>query len=205
MKKKLLLFSDLHCDLELAREVVAKSRDADLLIGAGDFGTCRRGTRETIAALSGITKPTILTPGNSESHEELTEACRNWPAARVLHGSGAKIDGIDFYGLGYAVPTTPFGAWSCDLSESDAETMLAGCPDGGVLVCHSPPHGLVDTDSRGRSLGSTSIRRVVELRRPKLVVCGHVHASGGRQTLLESTQIVNTAQRTTIIELDIDV
>ncbi|HND53392.1 MAG TPA: metallophosphoesterase [Pirellulaceae bacterium] len=203
MKKKLLLFSDLHCDLELAREVVAKSHDVDLLIGAGDFGTCRRGTRETIAALIGITKPTVLTPGNSESHEELIEACRNWPAARVLHGSGVKIDGVDLFGLGYAVPTTPFGAWSCDLSESDAETMLAGCPDGGVLVCHSPPYGLVDTDSRGRSLGSSSIRRVVELRRPKLVVCGHVHASGGRNAMHGSTQIINTAQRATVVEIDV--
>lgn len=203
MKKKLLLFSDLHCDLELAREVVAKSHDVDLLIGAGDFGTCRRGTRETIAALSKITRPTVLTPGNSESHEELIEACRNWPAARVLHGSGVKIDDVELFGLGYAVPTTPFGAWSCDLSESDAETMLAGCPDGGVLVSHSPPYGLVDTDSRGRSLGSSSIRRVVELRRPKLVVCGHVHASGGRSAMHGSTQIINTAQRATVVEIDV--
>ena len=200
---RLLLFSDLHCDLELAAEVRTKSRDVDLLIGAGDFGTCRRGTRETIAALREIDKPTVLTPGNSESYEELVEACREWPAAQVLHGHARTIVGVEFFGLGYAVPTTPFGAWSCDLTEAEAAAMLPNCPVGGVLVCHSPPHGLVDTDSRGRSLGSTAIRQIVDSRRPKLVVCGHVHASGGRQQQHGATQVVNTAQRTTIVELNV--
>jgi hypothetical protein len=35
----------------------------------------------------GIHKPAVLVAGNNDPTEELTEACRDWPQAHVLHGS----------------------------------------------------------------------------------------------------------------------
>ena len=43
-----------------------------------------------------------------------------WDAATVLHGDSAEIDGIEFFGLGAGVPTTPWD-WSFDLSDDEAE------------------------------------------------------------------------------------
>lgn len=106
---RLLLFSDLHRDTDAARNLVEMSRDADAVIGAGDFATMRKGIQEIINALAAIERPTILVPGNSESYEELAAACEGWSAATVLHGSGTELDGIKFWGVGGAIPITPFG------------------------------------------------------------------------------------------------
>jgi uncharacterized protein len=92
----------------------------------------------------------VLVAGNNEFTEELTQACRDWPQAQVLHGSAVTIAGMVFFGLGGGIPVTPFGSWSYDFTEEQATALLDGCPKGCVLVNHSPPKGAVDVDSGGR-------------------------------------------------------
>ena len=58
-------------------------------------------------------------------------------------------------------------------------------------MTHSPPKGAVDRSAEGRSLGSVAIREVVQRSRPRLVVCGHIHASAGQQAQLGVTPVVN--------------
>jgi Icc-related predicted phosphoesterase len=188
---KLLLFSDLHCDVEAARRLVAMARDVDVLVGAGDFANVRRGVSLCIDVLKTSGKPAVLVPGNGESTEELADACRGWPSAHVLHGSGARVGGIEFFGLGGGVPVTPYGSWSYDFTEEQATALLAGCPAGSVLVSHSPPKGAVDVSSSGKSLGSTAVRDCIERCQPRLVVCGHIHACAGQQAKIGNTVIVN--------------
>lgn len=188
---KLLLFSDLHCDAAAARRLAERAVSADLLIGAGDFASVRRGIDTCIELLRVVSKPALLVPGNNESLDELRAACRSWPHAHVLHGSGVEIDGIHFYGLGGGVPLTPFGSWSFDFTEEQAAEMLADCPPGCVLVSHSPPKGAVDRSSNGRSLGSTAVLDAIARTQPRLVVCGHIHESGGQRAIIGSTPVVN--------------
>ena len=82
---KLLAFSDLHRDMAAAAELVERSAESDLVIGAGDFGSVHEGVGETIAALAAITTPTLLVPGNNETEEELREAVTTagWDGARI--------------------------------------------------------------------------------------------------------------------------
>lgn len=199
---RLLLFSDLHCDLRAARRLVELASSVDIVVGAGDFGNMRRGVEVAIDALRTIDRPAVLVPGNAESCEELADACRVWPAARVLHGSGVTIDGVPFFGLGGAVPVTPFGSWSYDFSEEQATELLAGCPAGGVLVSHSPPHGAVDVAAGGQSLGSTAVRAAIERTVPRLVVCGHIHHSTGQHASIGATPVVNAGPRGVIWDLE---
>ena len=116
---RLLAFSDLHRDLAQARRLVEQAVDADVVAGVGDFASVHRGLDETIAALREIETPTLLVPGNNETDEALREACRGWEAATVLHGEGAEVRGVPFFGLGGGVPVTPWD-WSFDLGEDDA-------------------------------------------------------------------------------------
>jgi Icc-related predicted phosphoesterase len=188
---RLLLFSDLHADLAAARALVESARQADAVVGAGDFCNAHRKLSACVAVLRAIDRPTVLVAGNNETTEELADACRGWRHAHVLHGSAVTVAGVEFFGLGGGVPVTPFGAWSYDLSEDEAADLLAGCPPGCVLVSHSPPQGAVDLSSRGDSLGSVSVRAAVERVRPCLVVCGHIHGSAGQQAWIGTTPVVN--------------
>ncbi|MCP5048917.1 MAG: serine/threonine protein phosphatase [bacterium] len=198
---KLLLFSDVHCDRNACETLVFKSGNVDAAVCAGDTGNIRMGLQRTIDVLAKIAKPTVLVPGNSESDDELRDACANWNRAHVLHGNGCRIDGIDFYGIGGGIPITPFGSWSFDFSEQEAESLLKDCPRGAVLVTHSPPKGIVDRDSGGRSLGSRTIYRVIEELRPKLVVCGHIHGCWEQKEYIGDTPVINAGPNGIIYEI----
>jgi Icc-related predicted phosphoesterase len=193
---KLLAFSDLHCDVEQARLLVESARPADVVIAAGDFASIHRGLEETIEALRAIDKPTLLVPGNNETEDALRQACEGWQAATVLHGEGTELDGVSFFGLGAGVPVTPWD-WSFDLTEDEAEEKLAGCPEGGVLVVHSPPKGHVD----GSDLGSEAVLRTIERVQPQLAVCGHIHECWGEEATIGRTRVVNLGPEGTLFDL----
>jgi Icc-related predicted phosphoesterase len=197
---KLLAFSDLHRDLGQAAELVERSSDADVVIAAGDFASVHEGLEETIGALQPITVPTVLVPGNNETADALRAACDGWDAATVLHGEGMEIDGTQFFGLGAGVPITPWD-WSFDLDEDQAARMLADCPEGGVLVVHSPPKGHCDQSGAGDHLGSQAILEAIEAKRPQLAVCGHIHESWGTESEIGPTRVMNLGPSGTAIEL----
>ena len=188
---KLLLFSDLHSDFPGAAKLVELSLKVDVVVGAGDYCLARRGLDDIIAALSPIPKPTVLVLGNVESHEELARACRSWPNACVLHGNQTTLDDVTFYGIGGGIPITPFGAWSYDFSEDEARQLLQDLQPGGVLISHSPPGGVLDMSSDRRSLGSEAVREIIDIKKPELVVCGHIHGSAGQTARLGSTDVIN--------------
>jgi Icc-related predicted phosphoesterase len=198
---KFLLFSDLHTDAAAARQLVERGRAVDVLIGAGDFGNVRRDVRICLDILKSIPRPAVLVAGNNESTEELAAACRDWPQAHVLHGSGVTLAGVEFFGIGGGIPVTPFGAWSYDFTEEQAAELLADCPAGCVLVSHSPPKGVVDVSSQGKCLGSAAVRDAILRLQPLLVVCGHIHGSAGRQAFCGVTPVVNAGPEGVVWEL----
>jgi uncharacterized protein len=193
---KLLAFSDLHRDVEQARLLVESARAADVVIAAGDFASIHKGLDETIEALRPIDKPTLLVPGNNETEDALREACRDWEQATVLHGEAAELDGVSFFGLGGGVPVTPWN-WSFDLTEEEAEAKLAGCPEGGVLVVHSPPKGYLD----GSDLGSEAVLRAIERAQPRLFVCGHIHECWGEEATIGRPRVVNLGPEGTLLDV----
>lgn len=198
---KLLLCSDIHRDHDAARSLVERSSDVDVLVCAGDLAVMRQGLQPVVDILSAARCPAVLVPGNGESYEELDAACAAWDDGHVLHGSGCDVGGVSFWGLGGAVPVTPFGAWSYDFSEAQAGALLAGCPDGAVLVTHSPPYGHVDTTGGDEHLGSRAVMETIESARPRLVVCGHIHACWEQESALGGTRIVNAGPQGVEVEL----
>jgi Icc-related predicted phosphoesterase len=197
---RLLAFSDLHRDLDGARELVERSSDADVVIGAGDFASVHRGLEETIGALSEIETPTVLVPGNNETEEALRGACEGWDAATVLHGEAQDLQGETFFGLGAGIPVTPWD-WSFDLDEDQATERLAACPEGAVLVVHSPPRGHCDVSGRGQHLGSEAILRANEEKRPRVAVCGHIHESWGSESEVGPTPVINLGPSGRVLDL----
>jgi Icc-related predicted phosphoesterase len=197
---KILAFSDLHRDLDQGARLVEMSAQADVVIGAGDFASMHEGLEETIGSLSGIETPTVLVPGNNETADALREATAGWDAATVLHGEGTTIEGIKFFGLGAGIPVTPW-EWSFDLDDEAATAMLAGCPEGAVLVFHSPPKDHCDSAGGGGNFGSPAILEAIERKRPRLAVCGHIHESWGCESEVGSTPVRNLGPKGTWLEV----
>jgi Icc-related predicted phosphoesterase len=197
---RILAFSDLHRDLGQAAKLVEMSADADVVIGAGDFASIHEGLEETIEALAGIEAPSVLVPGNNETADALREAAAAWPAATVLHGEGTAIDGVEFFGLGAGIPVTPW-EWSFDLDDEAAAEMLAPCPEGAVMVLHSPPRDHCDSAGDGSHFGSPALLAAIEEKRPRLAVCGHIHESWGCESEVGETPVRNLGPTGTWLEV----
>lgn len=196
---KILAFSDLHLAGSRAVDLVTASAEADLVIGAGDYCNMRQGLGQAMEMLSGMQAPMVLVPGNAESADELRAAA---PVDTVvLHGQGAEIEGLRLFGLGYGIPPTPFGEWSCDLSEAGAAQALEDCQQADILILHSPPKGYCDQTSQGSSVGSTALRAAIERIQPRLAFCGHIHDSWGQRAQIGATALANLGPRVNWFEI----
>ncbi len=184
---RILAFSDMHLSRHCAAEIRALAHDADIVIGAGDFCNGRNGLGEAMDLLRIPEDDAIYVPGNAESADELRAAT----SATVLHGQAVERAGLTIFGLGYGVPTTPFGSWSCDLTEAEAEALLASMKNVDILISHSPPKGLADSTSSGQSVGSTAVRAAIERDQPRLCLCGHIHDSWGKSGFIGRTAVHN--------------
>lgn len=197
---KILAFSDLHLAGARAADLVAASAEADLVIGAGDFCNMRQGLDQAMQLLAGIAAPMVVVPGNAESADELRAAAL--PGTTVLHGDGVEVDGLRLFGLGYGVPVTPFGGWSCDLTEAFAGQMLDACSAADILITHSPPKGVADVTSGGGSVGSVAIHAAIERLQPQLALCGHIHDSWRQRGFIGTSEVVNLGPRAHWFEID---
>jgi Icc-related predicted phosphoesterase len=188
---RILAFSDLHRNRDIARAIVDASGAADVVIGAGDFATMGIGLHETIGLLRAIAVPTILVAGNHDRLDELRDACRDSEAIYILHGEGVVIDGASFFGLGFEVPARRDEPWNQRLDESEAASLLHACPHGAVLVTHSPPFGVADIQTTGVHEGSRSIRDTIASSKVRLHLCGHIHHAWGMSGEIEGCPIHN--------------
>jgi Icc-related predicted phosphoesterase len=182
---KLLAFSDVHCDLGAIESLVDQARSADVVAGVGDFASVHEGLLQTLAPLEAIDVPLLLVPGNNETADALRSAVAGWDGVTVLHGAGAQIDTVDFYGLGGGVPTTPWD-WSFDLTEDEATDLLEPLPEHAVLLSHSPPKGHVD-----KNLGSTAVLEAAQTKRTRAVLCGHIHEQWTNESHIGPTLVRN--------------
>lgn len=198
---RLLLFSDLHRDVRAANDLLNRAQECDVLIGAGDFANMHMGLEDCLTILKQSVKPLVVVPGNNETKAALDRLCQNWTNIHVLHGTGIRLNGIDFFGVGGGIPVTPFGSWSYDFSESQAAELLKFCPKRCVLITHSPPKGAVDRNGQGQSLGSVSIRECILRTTPQLAVCGHIHASAQKQESLGNTPVINAGPAGVFFEI----
>lgn len=196
---KVLAFSDLHHSARHTARILEQAASADLVIGAGDFCNMRQGLAQAMAPFATLKSPFAITPGNAESAAELLAAAP--PGATVLHGAGATLAGLRLFGLGYGIPITPFGAWSCDMTEAQAADQLNQCGSADILFTHSPPKGVADMTSSGHSVGSTAIRDAIARIGPRLALCGHVHESWGVEGRIGRTRVVNLGPEPTWFDL----
>lgn len=198
---KILAFSDIHRDLGAIEAFALRARVSDILVGAGDYATKREGLQPVIDAIAALERPTVLVCGNAESPEELQAACARHKHLHVLHASSIELQNVTFFGLGGAIPPTPFGQWSVDFEETQAEHWLAHCPRGCVLVTHSPAYGHCDRTASGKSVGSHAVLSCVQRCKPALVFCGHVHDAWATSSTLGPTRLYNVGPRALQVEM----
>lgn len=185
----------------------------DLLILGGDIGLTPRIEKYRAWVARVPAQEVVVIGGNMD------RMIAEWGYPPDTRGHYLEDSGIELFGLKiWGTPWTPpfVGEWNAD--EDFLEQMFLSIPeDTDVLVSHGPPFGFGDQPSKGRGsgpatrrrtqdlkengthdpmlgshVGSTALRARITTVQPRLVVCGHIHASYGRYQMGD-VEVVNAA------------
>lgn len=180
---RILAFSDLHED-EAALEALAGLAPAyDRVFICGDVSRSASFAEDVIRSFP----KALIVPGNWDSRlaNGVLSAAPQW-----LHGRRVELEGgLNAVGFGYS-PPTPFGTHG-ELAEEDIYRQMSKLPidSSTLLLLHCPPKGQMDVGLMGRHIGSESILRIIEEKKPLAAFFGHAHEVVGTSKL-GTTQLV---------------
>src|SRR5256885_369791 len=98
----------------------------------------------------------------------------------------AIVDGLVEVG-GLKIWMTPWSSqfqdWAFMQSEERLKDLYNPIPFGlDILVSHQPMRGVCDTNDLKEHLGSRELLIAVKKKRPRVLVCGHIHGGHGHDT-----------------------
>jgi Icc-related predicted phosphoesterase len=186
------VISDTHC-----RHGELKLPAGDLLIHCGDLFEFGFENDRQIAEMDEWFgrqrfERILCTGGNHDIDVETALAERTQPFrnAWFLHDETVEFRGLKIHGAPW-VNDLPGHAFYKD--HDDLKEAWARVPEGlDILITHTPPAGILDTSSRGRSYGCRALAEAMPRIAPRVHVFGHVHASRGHRTI-GSTQFINAS------------
>ncbi|MBI5046323.1 metallophosphoesterase family protein [Candidatus Micrarchaeota archaeon] len=180
---KILAFSDLH-DEEAAFESLSNfAPKFDFVFACGDL-TISVSFAERI--LAEIPNCYVIT-GNwdNESVNRFLESKKQFVHEKRIQLTDSELNVV---GFGFSNPT-PYGTFG-ELSEEEIYGRMSKLhiDSNTLLMLHCPPKGYFD-HARGRPIGSESILKIIEEKKPFAAFFGHVHAHQGVQLLGPTTLI----------------
>ncbi|PIU63027.1 hypothetical protein COX58_03550 [archaeon CG_4_10_14_0_2_um_filter_Archaea_38_6] len=198
---KVLFFSDAHADKKSIKKVIEKSRNADLLVCAGDLSMMEEGFGEMLEELKKVNKKILIIPGNNETPDFMDEGIDDYENIISIEDEIYQDMNIKFLGIGGST-ITPFNT-PYELSEGEFRKKLSKYDNTiTVLVTHSPAKDTkLDKTSTGLHVGSSAIREWVEENQPKLHCCGHVHENAGKEEMIKNTLSFNPGAEGRIIKI----
>lgn len=170
------VIGDIHGNAERLRRILAavtaRGDVRGLLVtgdlAAGVFSRVRglAGVSEVLALLRGTGLPFVFVPGNHDAPEmdepeNVDGRIQDFLGVRVLGMGGSPRA----FGLPYE--------W-----EDGSVALPAGACE--VVLSHTPPAGTrLGVTARGKDVGSRQVRELLSARRPRALVCGHIHEAVG--------------------------
>jgi uncharacterized protein len=189
---KLLIFSDIHGDINALRNLM--SVEADAYFAAGDLVNWGRGLDQVGPILAQRAANVYVLPGNHESEADIEQFCKDF-GLQNFHGHTKSAGDYQIAGLGYSNPTpfqTPGEYSEHELSEHLSK--FAGITPL-ILICHCPPKDtMLDRMRDGGHAGSTAIKDFIEKNQPSYFFCGHIHEAAGVEIELGKTRARNVGK-----------
>ncbi|MBS3152700.1 metallophosphoesterase family protein [Candidatus Woesearchaeota archaeon] len=199
-KLKILAASDLHGDsfqvMKLADR--AEKENVDLVVLCGDI-TSPLETKNIIKPFKDKGKKVLLVPGNHDGLA-LGDFLADLYNVKNLHGKYAKYYHVGFFGCGGA--NVGLDALS---DEETFEVLKKGFyyvkgSEKRIMVTHVHPEGTI-VDKMFPRWGSKGVRKAIDILKPDLLLCGHVHEAEGVEDLIGNTKVVNVGRNGKIIEI----
>lgn len=184
--------TDFHGSEEAFRGFASKAEEtkAEILVICGDithFGSLQE-ARYLLSRLARLRLPTYFVPGNCDPP---SLAMMEVEGASCIHGSYKSHNELVFFGLGGGPISpfrTPFEMTEEEIADFLESTSKAPIVNHRLIVAsHTPPKDTkLDRLYSGTHVGSETVRKFVEDRKPSAVFCGHIHEAHGIDMIGES-------------------
>ncbi len=200
---KLLAASDIHGDINAVEKLAKRAKDekVDLVILAGDLSIFGDGLEGLLKPFKDAKKKVALIPGNHDSEADIFLLKQRYPDMLYdMHSYAFRIGDVGFFGCGLA------NIGPNELSEYEIKKRIENSfryindSKKKVMVVHVPPYRTkLDKIGKNTSVGSTSVREMIEKLKPDKCICGHIHETFGLEDRLGNTDIINAGPKGKII------
>jgi len=199
---KILASGDIHGDTSQVRKLAekAKKEKVDLVVLCGDLTQSEQSTQGIIDPFVKNKQKVMLIPGNHESFATADFLAELY-GVKNLHGYSVKYKDIGFFGCGGA------NVGPHRLSEEEIYATLKKAHEGikaaktKVLVSHVHPEGTLMEKFTHFFPGSVGLRKAIDVFKPDIVLCSHVHEAEGIEEKIGSTKVINVGKSGKIIDI----
>lgn len=169
----------------------------DILLIAGDlagWGTMQEinDVNDWLGSLD--YKHKIVIAGNHDQYLARADGHKVFTNATYIQDELVEVMGLKIYGtpLNEMNQYRLYNDWAFCHPTYLAEAAAKIPADLDILLTHGPAYGFVDRVAHGLNVGSKELRDAVLKKKPRYVVCGHIHEAHGIEEHFDTT-FVNAA------------
>ena len=201
-KLKILAAGDIHGDTNQAKKLAeqADKEDIDLVVLCGDLTYAEQSTEGIIGPFVKKNKKVLLIPGNHETVATADFLAELYGVTN-LHGYSIKYKDIGLFGCGGA----NIGLFQ--LGEDEIFELIKKGYERikdakmKILVTHIHPSGSLMEKFTSIFPGSDGVRKAIDVFKPKILLCSHVHEAEGIEEMIGKTKVINVGKGGKIIEV----
>lgn len=201
-KLKLFAAGDIHGDSSLAKQLAeqAKKGNADLVVLCGDLTMADQSTDSIVGPFKKLNEKILLLPGNHEPVSTVDFLAELYNV-KNLHGYSVRYKDVGIFGAS-AVNIGMF-----QMSEDQIfELLKKGFEkikylDKKIMVTHVHPAGTKMEKFTKFFPGSEAVRKAIEMFKPDIAICSHVHEAEGIEEMIGTTRLINVGRKGKLVEL----
>ncbi len=199
---KILAAGCIHSNSTLIESLAqqAEKENVDLVVLCGDLTYGEQSTDNIIGPFVRKGRKVAFVPGNHETFATAEFLAKKYGVTN-LHGYGFKHGDIGLFGCGganiglFQLPEDEifYHLYKSHKYVKDARKT--------IMVTHvHPAESLMEKFSEFVK-GSTGVTKAIELLKPDLLLCSHVHEASGLEETMGDTRVVNVSRIGKIIEI----
>ena len=198
---KILATGDIHGDTSLAEKLAKKAEESkvDLVVLCGDITNFESSTKNLVGPFVKRNQKVVLIPGNHESIATADFLAELYGATN-LHGYSILAKDVGLFGC------SGVNLGVNQLSEEEIFDLLKKGHEKikdaktRIMVTHVHPNES-KMDKLCMFPGSVGVKKAIDIFKPDLLLCSHVHEAEGIEEKVGNTRVVNVGKNGKIIEV----
>ncbi len=199
---KILAAGCIHNSTSLIESLAKQAEDenVDLVVLCGDLTLGERSTENIIGPFVKRGKKVAIIPGNHETFATVDFLAKKYGIIN-LHGYSTQQGEVGLFGCGGA----NIGLFQ--LAEEDIFSTLYKAhksvmnANTRIMVTHVHPETTFMEQLSEFVPGSSGVKKAIDVLKPDLLICSHVHEASGLEETVGTTRVVNVSRIGKVIEV----